>query len=122
MLKEKLKKYRKEMKLTQIQMAKMLDISRQSLSDLETGKNKGTVKLLKKLSEVTNKGFTYWGDEELEANYRNLQALDMFLENLIDNGQIDDNGDMEQNVMESVMRILKAEIIYKLSQKKEREN
>lgn len=122
MLKEKLKKYRKEMKLTQIQLAEMLGISKQSMSDLETGKNKGTVKLLKKLSEVTNKDFSYWGDSDIESTYSNLQALDVFLDSMIETGQIDANGNMDQRTTESVMRILKAEILYKLSKKKERDN
>lgn len=117
MLKDKVKKYRTDNGLSQQALADKLGISRGYVSDIESGKVKGNVKLLKKLSFVSGLGFEYWSDVDIENNYSNLEALDTLLDTLID-AKVITSDEIQPEIMESIVRVLKQEIKYKLSKKR----
>ncbi|MGR5283051.1 helix-turn-helix transcriptional regulator [Photobacterium damselae] len=51
---------RKSQKITQLEMAKKLGISRQTYVDIENGVRVPRVDLLNKISEITNKPVSYF--------------------------------------------------------------
>lgn len=54
----KLKDYRKQKHLTQMQLAKLLDIDDTTVSKLESGTVQPSMALLQKIMKVTNKAVT----------------------------------------------------------------
>lgn len=64
MIGEKLKRFRKENKLTQQQVASKLKIGRTTVSEIEHDNRKESLTLIKKLSEYSGKPVSYW----MEAN------------------------------------------------------
>lgn len=121
MLKDKLKSYRKETNLTQLQFARILGISRGYLSDLEIGKCDGGFKMLKLLELKTDLPFSYWSDikEDIHINTK-LQTLDLYLEALLDGGKVDvDTGKISPKESENILRIVQAELLLKIADRKE---
>jgi len=114
MLKDKVKEIRKEMGLTQEEMAKKLNISRSYLGDIERGRLKGTnVKIISKLSDVTGKPMEYFLGKDVEV--KQYDILDSAIELLIEKDLIDHNGDIvDETSKEIIWNILKKEIQLKM--------
>ncbi|MFR4584429.1 MAG: helix-turn-helix domain-containing protein [Clostridium cadaveris] len=116
MLKDKVKKYRKDNKLTQAELGSLIGISRGYVSDIESGKVGGTIDIVKKLSDVSNLPISYWlkDDPEFEKNYTTYSSLNTLIEAMVDAGKIDiKTGNMNTETVESLIKVLKAEIILK---------
>lgn len=114
MLKDKVKEVRKEMGLTQEEMAKKLNISRSYLGDLERGRLKGTnVKIISKLSDVTGKPMEYFLGKDVDV--KQYDILDSAIDLLIEKDLIDYNGDIvDETSKEIIWNILKKEIQLKM--------
>ncbi|GEM_PF-3492463 len=114
MLKNKVKEVRKELGLTQDEMAKKLNISRSYLGDIERGRLKGTnVKIISKLSDVTGKPMEYFLGKDVEV--RQYDILDSAIDLLIEKELIDINGDIKDETSKEILwNILKKEIQLKI--------
>jgi len=114
MLKNKVKEVRKEMGLTQEEMAKKLNISRSYLGDIERGRLKGTnVKIISKLSDVTGKPMEYFLGKDVKV--RQYDILDSAIDLLIEKELIDTNGDIKDETSKEILwNILKKEIQLKI--------
>ena len=113
MLKNKVKEWRKEMGLTQVEFSKLLGISRSYLAEIERGSIKGSVKLISKLSEVTKKPLGYFIDEE-NLDINSYDVLDKTIELLYDNNEISAEGVMSDWAKEMLLKVLEKEIILKI--------
>lgn len=118
MLYLKLKQYRKDHGLTQNQFSKEIGISRSYLADLENGRKLANIKTLSKIANATNTTISDWidiQDNSLEKNYKDFEALSVFLDNLMEAGEIK-NGIIPDIYKDSIIKLLEVEL--KLIQKK----
>ncbi|MDU1966388.1 helix-turn-helix transcriptional regulator [Clostridium perfringens] len=123
MLKDKIKKSRKEMNLTQQEFAKLLGISRGNLGDLKNGKNKGgNLSLIRKLSEVTGKETSYFLDSNSKLPVKEYSVLDTTINMLITKGYISKSGKVPPKYKKILLEILEQEIALKLERRKNRED
>lgn len=123
MLKDKIKKSRKEMNLTQQEFAKLLGISRGNLGDLENGKNKGgNLSLIRKLSEVTGKETSYFLDSNSKLPVKEYAVLDTTINMLITKGAISKSGKVPPKYKKILLEILEQEIALKLERRKNRKD
>ncbi|HBI6883121.1 TPA: helix-turn-helix transcriptional regulator [Clostridium perfringens] len=123
MLKDKIKKSRKEMNLTQQEFAKLLGISRGNLGDLENGKNKGgNLSLIRKLSEVTGKEISYFLDSDSEFAVKQYEVLDNAINMLITKGAISKSGKVSPKYKKILFEILEQEIALKLERRENGED
>lgn len=123
MLKDKIKKSRKEMNLTQQEFAKLLGISRGNLGDLENGKNKGgNLSPIRKLSEVTGKETSYFLDSNSKLPVKEYAVLDTTINMLITKGSISKSGKVPPKYKKILLEILEQEIALKLERRKNRED
>ena len=87
---EKVKHIRKvELKLTQAELAKLCEVSRSYIGEIEQGRVVGNLNIITKLSKISNKP--------------------------IDNGLISSDGKMDKDTEEFLNKTLMKEIMYKLS-------
>lgn len=119
-LKEKIKNYRIENKLTQKDLAGMLGVSRTLITETESGKIKGTLKFISKLSSVSGKSLSYWTDTEIEKSYKTYDALDILIDAMMDSGLIGEDNKIEENEMRLITAILEKEVAVKRKNKKEK--
>lgn len=115
-LKDKLKEYRFKENLTQHELSKKIDFTRGYVSDIERGKTNGSVKFINKLSKISGLPPSYWMDSsDIETNYKPYESLDIYIENLIDKNLVDKStGKINSEYHDSVIKILEAEILFKL--------
>lgn len=116
---DKIKSYRIENKLTQKQLAEKLGVSRSNIAEIESGRVKGTVKFISKLSEVTNTPLSNWTDE-VNTNtlkYTQYEALDVLLDSLIDTGIVGSDGKLNDMAKKLVINVLEKEILLKIKNK-----
>lgn len=113
MFKDKVKECRKELGLTQIEFSKKIGISRSYLAEIERGRIKGTVALITKLSEATNKPLSYFIDDENIA-INSYDVLDQTIELMINNNEINKEGEMTDWAREMLIKVLEKEIKLKL--------
>jgi len=118
MLGNKLKEVRKELGLTQEQLAKRLGVSRSYIGDIETGRLKGTnVQLISKLADLSGKSMEYFLDKNVEV--KQYDILDSAIDMLIDKNMIDKEGNIVDDTAKNILlEILKKEIKLKLESKK----
>lgn len=119
---EKIKAYRVENKLTQKQLADMTGVSRTSIAELESGRVKGTLKFINKLSEETGKSISYWtGNVNSDSiAHRNYEALDILIDAMISTGAINENGKiLDTKDKDLIIAILEKEIALKLKKNTE---
>lgn len=107
--KDKLKEYRKEINLSQTDLAKKLGIARSTLSDMENGRIKGKLTVITKLADISGKDIGYWtGDGDI--NIRKYEALDILIKAMIENGHIKEGGKIPEEYREIVLTVLEKEI------------
>lgn len=119
LLNDKIKLARKELGLTQEEMAKRLSISRSYLGDLEKGRSKGSnVKLLSKLAEITGKRLEYFVDDVDNIKFEQYQILDSSIDMFYKKGYINDDGNVDSSIENILLEILKKEIKVKIERLK----
>lgn len=115
LLNDKIKLVRKELGLTQEEMAKKLSISRSYLGDLEKGRSKGTnVKILSKLAQLSGKNIEYFIDNIDSIKIEQYQVLDSSIEMFYEKGYIHEDGTVDSSIDNILLEILKKEIKVKI--------
>lgn len=120
LLNDKIKLVRKELGLTQEEMAKKLSISRSYLGDLEKGRSKGSnVKILSKLAQLSGKSLEYFIDDINSIKIEQYQVLDSSIEMFYEKGYIHEDGTVDSSIESILLEILKKEIKVKIERMKE---
>ena len=110
----KIKEVRKELRLTQEQLSKRMDISRSTLRDIETGKYKHiNLELIDKLSKATNKPTSYFLEDEIEIDLGIYDVMDKVFEDIINKGLVEDDGKIDPRIKDDVIEILEATLALK---------
>jgi transcriptional regulator with XRE-family HTH domain len=121
MLKDKVKKIRKEMGMSQKDFAALLGISRSYVGDIETGKSKGSnIKIISKIANVSGNPIEYFlSDEEMdEMEIKPYDILDAAIESLIEKNLINEEGQITNDIAkEMLIGILEKEIQLKVKLK-----
>ena len=112
---ERLKKYMEENGLNQTDLAKLLGVSSGYISMLLRKERTPNTKLIVNLSKVNNKSSSWWlhGEEE----YNNLYALNSLIDIFIEDGSIDNEGNMDDDTKEMLIKMLHKEINTKIKNK-----
>ncbi|MDU4882962.1 helix-turn-helix domain-containing protein [uncultured Clostridium sp.] len=120
LLNDKIKLVRKELGLTQEEMAKKLSISRSYLGDLEKGRSKGSnVKILSKLAQLSGKSLEYFIDDINSIKIEQYQVLDSSIEMFYEKGYIHEDGTVDSSIESILLEILRKEIKVKIERMKE---
>lgn len=117
MFKEKIKSARKELGLTQVEFSKRVGISRSYLAEIERGSIKGSISLISKLSNATNKSMFYFMDNEI-VTINSYDILDKTIKILYDNKEISDEGIMTEWAKEMLLKVLEKEVPLKIERLK----
>jgi len=115
--KEKIKNYRIENNLTQKVLAAKLGVSRTLIAETESGKIKGTMKFISKLSTLSGEPLTYWTDTETVKTYKTYEALDVLIDAMIDSGMIEQNGKIDERGRKLIISVIEKEVALKLKTK-----
>ena len=75
MIGEKIKRYRLETDMTQCELAKILEIDRTYLSQVENGKKQASRNLINKLVELTGESHNYWTQRIIEITCSNCGEI-----------------------------------------------
>lgn len=115
---QKLKDFRNTNKMTQKEFADKYGFSRTTITELESGKKKPTLKMITKLANATSTTINYWLDEKEEnLSFKKFDGLELIINKLVDSGDVDINGSMNDRAKTILLKMLEAEI--KLLFKKE---
>lgn len=119
-LAQKVKYLRKdELKLTQKDFAEKCGVSRSYIGEIEAGRVVGNFNLISKLSDISGKPITYFvGSDDIQV--KSYEVLDNIINSFISSGVISEDGSMDEVTEQFLLHTLKKEIIYKLSEMKER--
>jgi transcriptional regulator with XRE-family HTH domain len=109
---DKVRFARKEMGLTQKEFSEKLGITRGYLSDIERGKIKGTVAMMNKLSEITDKPISFFMGKNIKVIQ--YETLDQTIDLLINNSEITLDGEISNWAKEMLLKVLEKEIHLKL--------
>lgn len=113
---EKVKHIRKvELKLTQAELAKLCEVSRSYISEIEQGRVVGNLNIITKLSKISNKPIEYFIGHNEDIKIHSYEVLDNIINSFIDNGLISSDGKMDKDTEEFLNKTLMKEIMYKLS-------
>lgn len=108
---EKLKNFRKEKGLTQLQFAELCELSRTTITELETGKKKPTLKLIQKIANASNSNIEYWLDaNNSEFKVNNFDGLELIIKKLIKTGDINKDGELNEKAQTLLLKVLEAEV------------
>lgn len=115
----KLKELRDSLGLTQEQFAKNTGFSRTTITELENGSKKPTLKAIQKLASKTNTKISYWleetaGDTEIKV----FDGLKMVIDKLIEVGDISEHGEVTDSGKALLMKMLEKEISLYINSKK----
>ena len=112
---ERLKMWLANSDVKQIDIANKLGVNKSFVSNIVSGRNKPSDKFLDVLEEMSGKSTHWWlfGTDE----YDNLHSLNELINVLIDNGLIDDKGNMSDSTRETIIEMLDSEIKEKLEAK-----
>lgn len=85
---------------------------------IESGQRPPSQKVVMKLSEYSNKSIDWWyGKEDKEKEWGNLNDLDTLLDYMIEQKLIDKKGGMNDKTKAYIQKMLDAEIDKKLKKK-----
>ncbi|MBS5919973.1 MAG: helix-turn-helix transcriptional regulator [Clostridium perfringens] len=107
--KEKLKDFRKSKSLTQKEFAEKYGFSRTTITELESGRKKPTLKMIEKISLATNTLTYFWLDTEDDINFNNFDGLKLIYKKLRKTGDINQDGVMNPKAKKLVDEMIAAE-------------
>lgn len=113
----KLKEYREGLGLTQEEMSIATGISRSIISMLEANMRPPSKKVMQKLVDYSHKPKEWWLEDEPEREYKDLEALNILLDVMVDKGMFGSNGEISDKDMQKIKRMLEAEIRIKMDRK-----
>lgn len=108
-----LKKLRKENNLTQIQLAKKLNITQSGVASLESNRRNAGSDLEKTISDFFNVSIDYLNGltDDRSKNHNTQESLvSTFLKYLIDNGIVKDADNIDETTEQMIMNMVKKEI------------
>lgn len=105
----KLKEFRDNSGLTQEQFAKNTGFSRTTITELESGVKKPTLKSIEKLAKNTNTKISYWLDET-DTDIKAFDGLKMVIDKLREVGDINERGEVTDSGKALLMKMLEKEI------------
>lgn len=114
----KLKEVRDNLGLTQEQFAIKVGFSRTTITELESGNKKPTLKTIQKLSQKTNTKISYWLDEDDDTEIKVFDGLKMVIDTLIEVGEINESGNCSDKGKNLLLKMLEKEIPLYMSSKK----
>lgn len=115
----KLKELRDRLGLTQEQFAKKAGFSRTTITELESGSKKPTLKTIQKLAERTNTNISYWLDEKvIDTDIKVFDGLAMVIDKLREVGDINERGEVTDSGKALLMKMLEKEIPLYINSKK----
>jgi transcriptional regulator with XRE-family HTH domain len=116
---DKLKKFRKEIEMTQQQLGDKLGVARTLITQMETGSMKPNIKFLNKLAKYSGKSVGFWIDESFDRIYKTYDDLDILLNTLVNAGMVKEDGKIDETCAKLVMTILEKEIRIKMEYRDE---
>lgn len=114
----KLKECRDNLGLTQEQFAKKTGFSRTTISELENGTRKVTLKTIEKIAKATNTTVSEWLESENNISINQFEGLTMVIDTLLEVGQIKESGEMSEEAKNLLMKMLESEVKLYISNKK----
>ena len=114
----KLKEVRDNLGLTQEQFATKVGFSRTTITELENGNKKPTLKTIQKLSQKTNTKISYWLDEDDDTEIKVFDGLKMVIDTLIEVGEINESGKCSEKGTNLLLKMLEKEIPLYMNSKK----
>lgn len=121
---DRIKEYRKVNNLTQQAFSKMLSMGRSTLSQIESGDNKGTIEFIHKLSKVTNKSISFWIDDNIETDLDmpELNTIVVLAKALHENNIMKDDGKIPELYKEKFIKLLEMEFELLFAKNNAKEN
>ena len=107
---EKLKHFRKEHGYTQEQLADITGFARSTITELESGKKKATLKTIEKIANKTKTNLSDWITTDYDYAIKPFDGLKMVLDALKETGNIDANGNMNDEAKILSMKMLEKEV------------
>lgn len=107
--KEKLKDFRKSKSLTQKEFAEKYGFSRTTITELESGRKKPTLKMIEKIALATNTSTYFWLDTKDDINFNNFDGLKLIYKKLRKTGDINQDGVMNPKAKKLVDEMIAAE-------------
>ena len=117
---EQLKQYRKDHNLTQQQFATIVHMSRTTITELESGKKKITLKAINKIASATNTDINMWLDNVNDdtTEIKQFEGLVLIIKKLHEAGEISKNGEFSERAKEMLLEMLSIEAKCILNEKK----
>lgn len=109
----RLKELRQEKKLTQLELANYLGVTRSLIGMVENNKQGGGRDFTKKVAEYFNVSIDYLEgltDERLEIAKDKKMLISDFLKFLVNNGIITDENNIDKSTQELIMTMIKKEV------------
>ena len=110
---EILRELRRERKLTQLELANYLGVTRSLIGMVETNRQDGGIKFARKVAEYFNVSMDYLEgltDNKHEILVEKEMLINDFLRFLIDNKVITDEDNIDDNTKEIILNMVKNEI------------
>jgi len=114
---EKLKEFRVGRGYTQEEFAKITGFARSTITELESGRKKATLKTIERIAAKTNTNLSIWITNDYEI--KPFDGLKMVLEALKETGHIDPNGNMDDEAKKLTMQMLDKEVKLFFNKKKD---
>lgn len=115
---DRLHKYMRDNDLSQVEFSKKIGCTKAYISMLLAGKRNPSSNFMERLAAKTNLPSSYWlhGDSKSDT----LDNLNKLINMLLDNGMIDENGEMDDNIKNMLDSMLKAEIATKVENRRKK--
>lgn len=111
LFKEKLKEFRKSLNLTQAEFATKCELSRTTITELESGRKQPTLKLIEKIASGTNTDINDWLDNlNSSVNVKAFDGLAMVIKRLYENNLIDAEGHITECAKPLLYQMLDVEV------------
>jgi transcriptional regulator with XRE-family HTH domain len=107
---DKLKDYRNSKGYTQEEFARIVGFARSTVSEMEGGKRKPTLRAVKIIASKTDTNISDWILEDSEHEIELFDGLRLVIDALVDSGKIDANGVMNEEAKDACMKILEKEV------------
>lgn len=113
--KDKMKQYRKENDLTQKELGEKLGLGRSTIAEMERGRIKGKLSVIKKLADLSGMTLSYlMGDNENSEIVNKFEALEVLIDTMIDKKIILSDGKIPTEYHELMIGLLEKEIALKI--------
>ncbi|MEG0134289.1 MAG: helix-turn-helix transcriptional regulator [Clostridium sp.] len=106
----KLKKYRKDHSLTQLQLAEQCGFSRSTITELEKETRKVTLKTIEKVAKGTNTHTSDWIETTNNVKINQFDGLILVIDALVKADEIDSDGNVTEFGLQMLNKMLLKEV------------